>query len=136
MFINGTNESETKGQLQSAIERVAYGGLQSNAQANNNPTTNTTTNSPSNEQKDQPTSFGLIIDGEALKYALRSQNEELFLQLCMQCTSVICCRSSPLQKALVVRMVKRKLKCMCLAIGDGENSWTLYNPHYPSKHTL
>jgi len=34
---------------------------------------------------------------------------------------VVCCRVSPLQKALVVKLVKRHLKAILLAIGDGAN---------------
>lgn len=34
---------------------------------------------------------------------------------------MICCRVSPLQKALVVRLVKDGLGVMALAIGDGAN---------------
>ena len=37
------------------------------------------------------------------------------------CKAVICCRVSPLQKALVVKLVKRHLKALLLAIGDGAN---------------
>lgn len=33
----------------------------------------------------------------------------------------MCCRVSPLQKALMVRLVKEGLKAMTLAIGDGAN---------------
>ncbi len=39
----------------------------------------------------------------------------------MLCEGVICCRVSPLQKALVVRLVKDGLGAMTLAIGDGAN---------------
>lgn len=39
----------------------------------------------------------------------------------MQCEGVICCRVSPLQKALVVRLVKDGIGAMTLAIGDGAN---------------
>ena len=39
----------------------------------------------------------------------------------MQCEGVICCRVSPLQKALVVKLVKDGLGAMTLAIGDGAN---------------
>ncbi|KAK7455126.1 hypothetical protein VKT23_010997 [Stygiomarasmius scandens] len=39
----------------------------------------------------------------------------------MLCEGVICCRVSPLQKALVVKMVKNGLGAMTLAIGDGAN---------------
>lgn len=41
--------------------------------------------------------------------------------LATQCEGVICCRASPLQKALVVRLVKDGLDAMTLAIGDGAN---------------
>jgi hypothetical protein len=37
------------------------------------------------------------------------------------CEGVICCRVSPLQKALVVKLVKDGLGTMTLAIGDGAN---------------
>lgn len=37
------------------------------------------------------------------------------------CEGVICCRVSPLQKALIVRLVKDGLGSMTLAIGDGAN---------------
>jgi magnesium-transporting ATPase (P-type) len=54
-----------------------------------------------------------------------SQEEPLhitFLKLCMMCKSVICCRVSPLQKALVVKLVKDVLNGpITLAIGDGAN---------------
>jgi len=39
----------------------------------------------------------------------------------MVCEAVICCRVSPLQKALVVQLVKDGLGVMMLAIGDGAN---------------
>jgi len=39
----------------------------------------------------------------------------------MLCEGVICCRVSPLQKALVVKLVKDGLGVMTLAIGDGAN---------------
>lgn len=46
-------------------------------------------------------SFALIIDGKSLGYALEDDVKSKFLQLAMDCASVICCRSSPKQKALV-----------------------------------
>jgi phospholipid-translocating ATPase len=39
----------------------------------------------------------------------------------MLCEGVVCCRVSPKQKALVVRLVKDGLETMTLAIGDGAN---------------
>lgn len=35
--------------------------------------------------------------------------------------SVICCRVTPLQKAMVVEMLKKSRKAVTLAIGDGAN---------------
>ncbi|KAK7530263.1 phospholipid P-type ATPase transporter [Phyllosticta citribraziliensis] len=66
-------------------------------------------------------SLALVIDGKSLTYALERDMEKLFLDLAIMCKAVICCRVSPLQKALVVKLVKRHLKAILLAIGDGAN---------------
>ncbi|CAK9438939.1 uncharacterized protein LODBEIA_P31630 [Lodderomyces beijingensis] len=67
-------------------------------------------------------SLALIIDGHSLGFALEPDLEDLFIELGSRCKAVICCRVSPLQKALVVKMVKRKKKkSLLLAIGDGAN---------------
>ncbi|KAI8146793.1 hypothetical protein BJV82DRAFT_509376 [Fennellomyces sp. T-0311] len=63
----------------------------------------------------------LVIDGTTLKYALEPKTKDSLLQLGMRCDSVLCCRVSPKQKAEVVRLVKKGLKVMTLAIGDGAN---------------
>ncbi|KAI4387639.1 hypothetical protein MLD38_000058 [Melastoma candidum] len=65
--------------------------------------------------------FALIIDGKSLTYALGADMKDTFLKLALGCTSVICCRSSPKQKALVTRMVKLGTRKTTLAIGDGAN---------------
>ncbi|KAM7280591.1 hypothetical protein ACFE04_007725 [Oxalis oulophora] len=65
--------------------------------------------------------FGLIIDGNSLTYALDKKLEKMFLELAIGCDSVICCRSSPKQKALVTRLVKTGAGRTTLAIGDGAN---------------
>lgn len=45
-------------------------------------------------------------------------NLELLFRLTLYCSSVICCRTTPLQKANIVRMVKRgKEGSVCLSIG-------------------
>ncbi|KAJ1566169.1 hypothetical protein HK096_002678 [Nowakowskiella sp. JEL0078] len=44
-----------------------------------------------------------------------------FLHLGTRCHSVICCRVTPLQKALVVKLVRKNLNKVCLSIGDGAN---------------
>ncbi|KAG0032112.1 hypothetical protein BGZ82_006683 [Podila clonocystis] len=64
----------------------------------------------------------LVIDGLALKFALEDPVcKDLLLELACQCTAVICCRVSPLQKAMVVKMVKDAKQVMTLSIGDGAN---------------
>lgn len=50
----------------------------------------------------------LIIDGHSLKHALSHDLKMDFLELCMNCKSVICCRVSPMQKA-EVRIVKKNV---------------------------
>jgi phospholipid-transporting ATPase len=65
--------------------------------------------------------LALVIDGKSLTFALEKDMEKLFLDLAVMCKAVICCRVSPLQKALVVKLVKRHLKALLLAIGDGAN---------------
>lgn len=47
-------------------------------------------------------SFTLIIDGQSLKHALSHDLRMDFLDLCLSCKSVICCRVSPMQKAEVI----------------------------------
>lgn len=59
----------------------------------------------------------LVIDGRSLAYALQKNLEDKFLFLAKQCRSVLCCRSTPLQKSMVVKLVRSKLKAMTLAIG-------------------
>ncbi|CAN6221390.1 unnamed protein product [Urochloa humidicola] len=66
-------------------------------------------------------SFALIIDGKSLTYALEDDVKFKFLDLAIKCASVICCRSSPKQKALVTRLVKQVTHKVTLAIGDGAN---------------
>ncbi|XP_054806514.1 putative phospholipid-transporting ATPase 9 isoform X2 [Prosopis cineraria] len=65
--------------------------------------------------------LALIIDGKSLVYALQHDVKDMFLELAVDCASVICCRSSPKQKALVTRLVKSKTGSTTLAIGDGAN---------------
>uniref|UniRef100_A0A8C5GBZ3 Phospholipid-transporting ATPase n=1 Tax=Gouania willdenowi TaxID=441366 RepID=A0A8C5GBZ3_GOUWI len=65
--------------------------------------------------------LGLVIDGRTLAYALDKTLEDKFLEVARSCRSVLCCRSTPLQKSMVVKLVRNKLKVMTLAIGDGAN---------------
>ncbi|KAG4139970.1 hypothetical protein ERO13_D07G227800v2 [Gossypium hirsutum] len=67
------------------------------------------------------TQFGLIIDGQSLIFALDEKLIMRFMELAMKCATVICCRSSPKQKAIVTRWVKSVTGRTTLAIGDGAN---------------
>ncbi|PWA45826.1 ATPase E1-E2 type family protein / haloacid dehalogenase-like hydrolase family protein [Artemisia annua] len=72
-------------------------------------------------EKDPHAAFALIIDGKTLTYALEEDLKHQFLNLAVDCASVICCRVSPKQKALVTRLVKEGTGKTTLAIGDGAN---------------
>ncbi|XP_010537583.1 PREDICTED: probable phospholipid-transporting ATPase 4 [Tarenaya hassleriana] len=72
-------------------------------------------------EKDPHAAFALIIDGKTLTYALEDDMKYQFLALAVDCASVICCRVSPKQKALVTRLVKEGTQKTTLAIGDGAN---------------
>lgn len=70
----------------------------------------------------RPGGYGLVIDGSSLRHAFGElYTKDLLLELATRCKAVVCCRTSPLQKALIVRLVKDGLGSMCLAIGDGAN---------------
>jgi hydroxymethylpyrimidine pyrophosphatase-like HAD family hydrolase len=63
------------------------------------------------------------MPGEKRSHTKEKQREmeKLLLDVASHCKSVICCRVTPLQKALVVRLVKQHKKTITLAIGDGAN---------------
>lgn len=74
------------------------------------------------EQKEnKDAAYSLIIDGKALTYALEKDLKDKLLELAVQCASVICCRVSPKQKALITRLVKEGTGKTTLGIGDGAN---------------
>ena len=52
--------------------------------------------------------FAVVIDGDTLHHALGRELKQLFLTLSTQCETVVCCRVSPAQKALVVNLVRRR----------------------------
>jgi phospholipid-translocating P-type ATPase (flippase) len=80
---------------------------------------------------DPDTKQGLVVDGATLNFVLEGgANGQLvtkdcadkFVMLATRCRSVVVCRSSPLQKALVVLLVKKYIpSCRSLAVGDGAN---------------
>jgi phospholipid-transporting ATPase len=65
--------------------------------------------------------LGLILHDELDVSGTLNREVELFLSLSTRCSSVICCRVSPIQKALIVLLVKLNMSTVTLAIGDGAN---------------
>lgn len=61
----------------------------------------------------------LVIDGPSLPFAFSCGSK--LLAVSMKCEAVVVCRATPLQKALVVRMIKRGTNALTLAVGDGAN---------------
>ncbi|KAI9916403.1 hypothetical protein PsorP6_017818 [Peronosclerospora sorghi] len=70
-----------------------------------------------------PQRLALVIDGQAIEFAIRPQLRRLFYQVTQKCaSSVICCRASPKQKADIVEFVRElESEIVTLAIGDGAN---------------
>lgn len=73
--------------------------------------------------------YGLIIDGASLSLIMKSREggssinyREWFLEICRNCSAVLCCRMAPLQKAQIVKLIKTsKERPITLAVGDGAN---------------
>ncbi|XP_062991168.1 phospholipid-transporting ATPase VD-like [Elgaria multicarinata webbii] len=86
------------------------------------------TNAPSKDRQSTASqttvrqfSSTLVIDGPTLEFALHLSLQSKFLQLTKSVQAVICCRVAPLQKGQLVKLVRKELKVMTLAIGDGAN---------------
>ncbi|GAV83638.1 E1-E2_ATPase domain-containing protein/HAD domain-containing protein [Cephalotus follicularis] len=101
----GDKEAIARASLESVKKQIIEGGSQLSS------------------AKESSIQFGLIIDGKSLAFALDKNLENLFLELAINCSSVICCRTSPKQKALVsvTKMVKIGTGKTTLAVGDGAN---------------
>ncbi|XP_034247124.1 probable phospholipid-transporting ATPase IA isoform X6 [Thrips palmi] len=73
------------------------------------------------EHLKKPNHAALVVDGHTLKYALTHDLQRDFLDLCISCKVVVCCRVSPMQKAEMVELVTVHTGAVTLAIGDGAN---------------
>lgn len=63
-------------------------------------------------------SAGLVIDGRTLEHVLHDSLQNVFLELTQKCRAVVCCQATPLQKSVLVKLVRSKLKAMTLAVGE------------------
>lgn len=105
MIISAESEEGARAQIEAAHDKVtrAAAGL-----------------APRDEKAIKTGGFAVVIDGETLRYALDDALKPMFLDLTTQCDTVVCCRVSPSQKALTVKLVKDGKQAMTLAIGDGK----------------
>ncbi|KZO97443.1 phospholipid-translocating P-type ATPase [Calocera viscosa TUFC12733] len=108
MIISADSASEARNQIEGGLNKIA-----------------SMTRSGRTEKRTSDgygaTGFAVVIDGDTLRYALSEELKPLFLTLGTQCDTVVCCRVSPAQKALTVKLVKEGRNVMTLAIGDGAN---------------
>ncbi|GAB6027859.1 hypothetical protein CHUAL_002077 [Chamberlinius hualienensis] len=66
--------------------------------------------------------LALVVDGGTLAFIFSSMFIMMFQEICSRCKVAICCRMSPIQKAMVVRMIKKSpWRPITAAIGDGAN---------------
>lgn len=84
----------------------------------NQPSSSSPTKDPDG---DEGSGFAIVVNGHSLVHCLAIDMEQKFLEIASQCKAVICCRVTPLQKALVVALMKRSKNAVTLAIGDGAN---------------
>ncbi|XP_075356139.1 phospholipid-transporting ATPase VD isoform X3 [Mycteria americana] len=95
--------------------------IQKNTSAKKNPSQKLGNVSASPSTQAPAFSAGLVIDGRTLEHVLHDSLQNIFLELTEKCRAVVCCRATPLQKSVLVRLVRNKLKAMTLAVGDGAN---------------
>lgn len=104
MILSAESEQGARAQIETALDKVlraANGDVEKSAKTGG---------------------FAVVIDGETLTFALDDGLKPMFLDLTTRCDTVVCCRVSPSQKALTVKLVKDGKGAMTLAIGDGEHS--------------
>ena len=97
-----------------------------------------TLSEPSVGEASQPdkSGFALVINGHSLVHALSPDMELVLLGVAEHCGSVICCRVTPLQKALVVELIKKYKMAVTLAIGDGANDVSMIKGRLNQCHVI
>uniref|UniRef100_A0A0V0J415 Phospholipid-transporting ATPase n=1 Tax=Schistocephalus solidus TaxID=70667 RepID=A0A0V0J415_SCHSO len=88
----------------------------------------TTGHRKGHQQRNGTRTIGLVIDGQTLRYATSDILRRNFLKLCLEASTVLCCRLTPFQKAAVVKLVAEGTKDVIglkapvtAAVGDGGN---------------
>ena len=66
--------------------------------------------------------YSIIIEGESITKSMEDKEcKELFWEIIKKSRSLICCRTSPMQKCEIVNFIKNQTNDITLAIGDGGN---------------
>lgn len=113
LIIDAEEEEEVLEQLKEANDKIDSAMSQFNESEDQADTTD-------GKHQDPPT-FAIVMNGHSLQHALLKHNEIQLLETASKCKAVICCRVTPLQKKLVVDLVKEHKSAVTLAIGDGAN---------------
>ncbi|XP_018312350.1 phospholipid-transporting ATPase ID isoform X4 [Mycetomoellerius zeteki] len=124
--VDGTTYDSVESQLMRYLDTIKMASTQQKRPTLSIVTFSDTEYNPSRDEQDehemeQSTGFAVVINGHSLVHALHPQLEQLFLEVSSQCKAVICCRVTPLQKAMVVELIKKNKSAVTLAIGDGAN---------------
>ncbi|ESO89585.1 hypothetical protein LOTGIDRAFT_124920, partial [Lottia gigantea] len=118
-IISSDSSEEVQKELQSALDEIK--ALRSGKHESGVVIANGRTNGHVPNNTEECGEFAMVVNGHSLAYALKPELEGLFLELGLSCKAIICCRVTPLQKALVVDLIKQHKKSITLAIGDGAN---------------
>ncbi|KAL0113755.1 hypothetical protein PUN28_012700 [Cardiocondyla obscurior] len=124
--VDGTTYDSVEAQLVRYLDTIKSASTQQKRPTLSIVTFSDTEYNPSRDEQDEhemehSTGFAVVINGHSLVHALHPQLEQLFLEVSSQCKAVICCRVTPLQKAMVVELIKKNKSAVTLAIGDGAN---------------
>ncbi|XP_025157791.1 phospholipid-transporting ATPase ID isoform X5 [Harpegnathos saltator] len=124
--VDATTYDGVETQLMRYLDTIKTTSTQQNRPTLSIVTFSDTEYNPSRDEQDEhemehSTGFALVINGHSLVHALHPKLEHLFLEVSSQCKAVICCRVTPLQKAMVVELIKKNKSAVTLAIGDGAN---------------
>ncbi|XP_015123681.1 phospholipid-transporting ATPase ID isoform X2 [Diachasma alloeum] len=123
-IVDATTYDSVETQLQRHLETINTASSQQNRPALSIVTFSDTEYNREDSDEREPdlsSGFAIVINGHSLVHALHPQMEKLFLEVSSRCKSVICCRVTPLQKAMVVELIKKNKSAVTLAIGDGAN---------------
>ncbi|KAL7021489.1 hypothetical protein ACKWTF_011893 [Chironomus riparius] len=119
-FLKRDQDFDIKMKTPPAISIVTFSSEANNIFEDNQPNAGQSS-IPTPPDNEEGAGFAIVVNGHSLVHCLSIDLEQKFLEIASQCKAVICCRVTPLQKALVVALMKRSKNAVTLAIGDGAN---------------